>query len=92
MMKNKFIGCDGENLCQEARWTIGIPPESNAEYAWIQTVFHHLSPVGLAALPVANGSMSTQTPNEGAVRKALTEADLADSIVALLGGRKLSNN
>jgi type I restriction enzyme M protein len=34
---------------------------------------------------MANGSMSTQTSNEGEIRKAMIEADLVDCIVALPG-------
>ncbi len=75
----------GENLRQDARWKFGMPPVNNANYAWIQHFIHHLSPVGLAGFVMANGSMSTQTSNEGEIRKALIEADLVDCMVALPG-------
>src|SRR5258708_28367499 len=75
----------GENLRQDARWKFGMPPVNNANYAWIQHFIHHLSPVGVAGFVMANGSMSTQTSNEGEIRKALIEADLVDCIVALPG-------
>ncbi|HEX5397492.1 MAG TPA: class I SAM-dependent DNA methyltransferase [Verrucomicrobiae bacterium] len=75
----------GENLRQDVRWKFGMPPVNNANYAWIQHFIHHLSPVGVAGFVMANGSMSTQTSNEGEIRKALIEADLVDCIVALPG-------
>jgi type I restriction enzyme M protein len=75
----------GENLRQDVRWRYGMPPVNNANYAWIQHFIHHLSPVGVAGFVMANGSMSTQTSNEGEIRKALIEADLVDCIVALPG-------
>jgi len=62
-----------------------MPPVNNANYAWIQHFIHHLSPVGVAGFVMANGSMSTQTSNEGEIRKALIEADLVDCMVALPG-------
>jgi len=75
----------GENLRQDVRWKFGMPPVNNANYAWIQHFLHHLSPVGVAGFVMANGSMSTQTSNEGEIRKAIIEADLVDCIVALPG-------
>ena len=75
----------GENLRQDVRWKFGMPPVNNANYAWIQHFIHHLSPVGVAGFVLANGSMSTQTSNEGEIRKALIEADLVDCMVALPG-------
>ena len=75
----------GENLRQDVRWKFGMPPVNNANYAWIQHFIHHLSPVGVAGFVMANGSMSTQTSNEGEIRKALIEADLVDCMVALPG-------
>lgn len=41
--------------------------------------------MGVAGFVLANGSMSTQTSNEGEIRKALIEADLVDCMVALPG-------
>jgi type I restriction enzyme M protein len=81
----------GENLRQDVRWKFGMPPVNNANYAWIQHFIHHLSPGGtgtsggVAGFVMANGSMSTQTSNEGEIRKALIEADLVDCMVALPG-------
>jgi type I restriction enzyme M protein len=65
----------GENMRQDVRWKFGIPPVHNANYAWI---LHFI-------FVLANGSMSTQTSNEGKIRKALIEADVVDCLVALPG-------
>jgi type I restriction enzyme M protein len=75
----------GEHLREDVRWKFGMPPVNNANYAWIQHFVHHLSPLGVAGFVMANGSMSTQTSNEGEIRKALVEADLVECIVALPG-------
>jgi len=75
----------GERLREDARWKYGIPPVNNANYAWIQHFIHHLSPTGVAGFVMANGSMSTHTAGEGAIRKNIIEADLVDCMIALPG-------
>ena len=69
----------------DPRWQYGIPPASNANFAWMQHMIHHLAPHGSMALLLANGSMSSNTNNEGEIRKALIEADLVECMVALPG-------
>lgn len=54
----------------DARWReFGTPPESNANFAWLQHILHHLAPRGTAGVVLANGSMSAQQSGEGAIRK-----------------------
>ena len=69
----------------DPRWKYGIPPAGNANFAWMQHMIHHLAPHGCMALLLANGSMSSNTNNEGEIRKALIEADLIECMVALPG-------
>jgi len=69
----------------DVRWKYGVPPASNANFAWLQHMVHHLAPSGSLALLLANGSMSGNTNNEGEIRKALIEADLIECMVALPG-------
>ncbi|MHB8914330.1 MAG: class I SAM-dependent DNA methyltransferase [Thiobacillus sp.] len=69
----------------DPRWKYGIPPTGNANFAWMQHMIHHLAPHGSMALLLANGSMSSNTNNEGEIRKALIEADLVECMVALPG-------
>ncbi len=76
----------GEQLRDDPRWTYGIPPVGNANFAWLQHIAHHLAPNrGLAGVVLANGSMSSQQSGEGQIRKAMVEADLVDCMVALPG-------
>jgi type I restriction enzyme M protein len=75
----------GERLREDLRWKYGIPPASNANYAWMQHFIHHLAPNGLAGFVLANGSMSTTFSGEGEIRKAIIEDDLVDCMVALPG-------
>ncbi len=73
----------GEQLTEDVRWAYGIPPVGNANYAWLQHMIYHLSPNGVAGVVLANGSLSSNTSNEGEIRKNILEADLVDCIVAL---------
>ncbi len=75
----------GQRLKEDYRWKYGTPPVNNANYAWIQHFVHHLSPSGTAGFVMANGSMSTNTSNEGVIRKNMIEADLVDCMVAMPG-------
>lgn len=74
-----------ESLADDPRWTYGTPPKGNANFAWLQHMIYHLSPNGKMALLLANGSMSSQTNNEGEIRKAIINADLVECMVALPG-------
>lgn len=73
----------GERLRDDVRWKYGAPPTGNANYAWIQHFIHHLSPEGIAGFVMANGALSSNTSNEGKIRKSLIKAGLVDCIVAL---------
>ena len=72
-----------EKLTDDVRWKYGLPPASNANYAWIQHMIHHLAPNGKIGLVLANGALSTQTGGEGDIRKKIIEADLVEGIVAM---------
>lgn len=75
----------GDLLKEDKRWKYGMPPASNANYAWVQHFIHHLAPTGLAGFVLANGSMSSNQSGEGEIRKAIIEADLVDCMVAMPG-------
>jgi type I restriction enzyme M protein len=72
----------GSKLTDDVRWKFGMPPEGNANYAWLQHMVYHLAPNGVAGIVLANGSLSTNTSNEGEIRKNLINADIVDCIVA----------
>lgn len=85
----------------DIRWKYGKPPKggarkdkngetvfvdgANANYAWVQHFIHHLALTGIAGFVMSNGSMSSNTSNEGEIRKNIIEADLIDCMVALPG-------
>ena len=75
----------GNRLQGDQRWQHGVPPASNANFAWVQHMAHHLAPSGVAGFVLANGSMSSNQSGEGEIRRNLIEADLVDCMVALPG-------
>ena len=70
-------------LADDPRWKYGLPPQGNANFAWVQHFIYHLAPGGTAGFVLANGSLSSKTGGEGDIRRKLVEADLVDCIVAL---------
>lgn len=72
-------------LENDPRWLVGVPPQGNANFAWLQHMLYHLAPTGSMALLLANGSMSSKTNNEGEIRKQLVESDYVECMVALPG-------
>lgn len=73
----------GELLKNDGRWRYGTPPSGNANYAWIQHFLYHLNPTGMAGFVLAKGSLTSNTSNEGEIRKSLIEANLVEAIVNL---------
>lgn len=72
-------------LENDPRWIAGTPSQGNANFAWLQHMLYHLAPTGSMALLLANGSMSSNTNNEGEIRKRLVEDDYVECMVALPG-------
>ena len=75
----------GERLREDVRWKYGVPPVSNANFAWVQHFIYHLAPSGITGFVLANGSMSSNQSGEGEIRRAIVEAELVDCMVALPG-------
>lgn len=75
----------GELVQEDVRWRFGAPPVNNANFAWIQHIYHHLNANGVAGIVMANGSMSSTHSGEGEIRRAMIEADAVDAMVSLPG-------
>lgn len=67
----------------DPRWRFGVPPATNANYAWIQHILSKLAPGGTAGVVMANGSMSSKALGEGDIRTRIIEADLVSCMIAL---------
>ena len=74
----------GERLQEDVRWRYGGPPIGNANFAWLQHMLHHLNPVGgVCGTVLANGSLSSNTSNEGNIRANMVKGDVVECIVAM---------
>lgn len=74
----------GERLQEDVRWRYGVPPVGNANFAWLQHMLHHLNPVGgVCGTVLANGSLSSNTSNEGNIRANMVKGDVVECIVAM---------
>jgi type I restriction enzyme M protein len=73
----------GDRLPLDPRWTYGVPPAGNANYAWIQHMISKLSRHGSAGIVLANGSMSSKQSGEGDIRRTMVTDDLVACMVAL---------
>lgn len=71
------------NLSKDARWAdYGLPPESNANYAWILHILSHLKPEdGVAGFLLANGALNDSDTLE--IRKKLIQNDKVEAIIVL---------
>lgn len=72
-----------DKLKDDVRWQYGMPPASNANFAWLQHMIYHLAPNGRIGMVLANGSLSSQSGGEGEIRKNIINADLVDCIIAM---------
>jgi type I restriction enzyme M protein len=80
----------GDRLREDVRWKYGPPPASNANFAWIQHILHHLAPNGTAGVVLANGSLSSTSNGEDIIRRTLVEGvngtpGVVDCMIALPG-------
>lgn len=66
----------------DPRFKYGMPPKSNANYAFIQHILAHLDEDGIAGTVMANGSLSIQGAG-GKIRQKIIENDLLDAIITL---------
>lgn len=74
---------DDTTYIGDTRWQYGIPPESNANFAWVQHIVSHLAKEGRAVVILPNGSLTTQLQAERKIRQSLLEDGLIEAIVAL---------
>jgi type I restriction enzyme M protein len=75
----------GDRIREDVRWKFGVPPVANANFAWLQHIFHHLGPNGTAGVVLANGSMSSNASGEGEIRQEMVQHDIVDCMIALPG-------
>ena len=72
-----------DNLRTDPRWAdYGLPPQSNANYAWILHILSHLRPLsGVAGFLLANGALGDTDAHD--IRQKLIENDKVEAIIIL---------
>ena len=74
----------GDLLRNDGRWTLlGVPPVSNANFAWIQHFLYHLNQNGRAAFILADTSLSNTNNDEILMREKLIKNNMIDCIISL---------
>ena len=69
----------------DSRWVdYALPPESNANYAWILHILSHLKPnKGIAGFLLANGALGDADGTAPVIRQKLIENDKVEAIIVL---------
>lgn len=70
---------------EDLRWKYGIPPRSNANYAWIQHIVSKLAPKGKAGFLLATKSLASELQAEKTIRENIIKENLVECIVLLPG-------
>lgn len=78
-----LAGWGRDELAGDHRWSYGLPPASNANFAWIQHILAHLAPTGRAAVILANGALTAGRGGEGEIRRRLVAEGRVTGVVAL---------
>jgi type I restriction enzyme M protein len=78
-----MAGWSDGSATDDPRWDYGIPPEHNANFAWLHLVTSVLSNGRRAAVLMANAASDSQNPRERAIRAAMVEDGVVECIVAL---------
>jgi type I restriction enzyme M protein len=61
----------------------GLPPQGNANYAWLEHIVSKLSSKGKGACILANGSLSSSGKDEKTIREKFVEANVVDAVIEL---------
>lgn len=72
-----------DQVKNDPRWVYGTPPNSNANYAWIQHFLYHLNENGIAGFVLANGALTTTQNGEDEIRKNMVEKSIIDCIISM---------
>jgi len=74
------------SICRDSRWRYGFPPRSNANFAWLQHVLSHLKKDGCAAVIMPNGTLTSRTFSESAIRQAILCDGRVEAIITFPAG------
>ena len=70
-------------LSADVRWSLGLAPKSNANFAWMQHILHHLAPFGSAGIILGNISLGSSNSSDRGIREKLIDDGYVSCIVNL---------
>lgn len=86
MANPPFNMSDWARNTKDPRWKrFGVPPQSNANFAWLLHIASKLGDRGSAGVVLSNGSMASKQSGEGEIRATMVQNDLIACMVALPG-------
>ena len=74
---------DGEKFREDVRWIYGVPPVSNANFAWFQHILWKLKNDGQAGVVMSNGASTAKDSGEGEIRKGMVLDDVVEVMISL---------
>lgn len=70
----------------DSRFAENLPPENNANYAWLLHAVYHLKKKGRGIILLPLNSLYSNNKNESDIRKRLIESNLIEAIITLPSG------
>ena len=74
-----------ENLSMSDVMVMGLPPDSCANYAWLQHIISRLNSNGKAAIILANGSLDAVDGGQREIREKMINSGMVEAIISLPG-------
>lgn len=71
---------------RDERWFYGIPPHSNANFAWMQHILFHLKEKGRAVVLMPNGSLTSRNRYESRIRREIIKSGVVEAIITFPPG------
>jgi type I restriction enzyme M protein len=65
----------------DPRWRYGLPPRTNANFAWLQHIVSCLTQNGRAAVIMPNGASVTRSDRD--IRAAMTDDGVVEAVISL---------
>lgn len=68
---------------RDDRWRFGLPPKSNANFAWLQHIIYHLKENGSASVIMPNLSLTSCCAEEMKIRAEMLSEGVVEAILTL---------
>ncbi|MFE5030039.1 N-6 DNA methylase [Streptomyces sp. NPDC056656] len=86
VLANPPVNMKGWGLAElrdDPRWSLGLPPRGNGNFAWVQHILADLTANGRAVVLLASSAAHNTNTNDARIRQALVKQGLVAGIVEL---------